>query len=39
MRRRLKEMGTMCQVVNKLDHMFDIEMGKVLSDSGIVGVM
>lgn len=38
-RRRLQEMGTMCQVVNELGHMFDTEMGKVLSDSGIIGAM
>lgn len=36
---RFKGMGTMCKIVDDLGHVFDAEMGRVLSDSGIVGVM
>ena len=35
---RLQGMGTMCKVVDD-SCVFDAEMGRVLSDSGIVGVM
>lgn len=32
-------MGTMCKIVDDLGHVFDAEIGRVLNDSGIVGVM
>lgn len=34
----LQGMGTMCKIVDDLGHVF-AEMGRVLSDSGIVGVI
>lgn len=39
MRRRLQGIGTMCKIVDYLGHVFDAEKGKVMSDSGIGGLM
>lgn len=37
--KELQKMGTMCKIVDDLGCVFDAEIERVLSDSGIVGVM